>query len=232
MANVNLFSGGTAVFKPLFCNDDVREWTPPVNGVEVDYTPPYNSHMAGHFAQGFYTFGFPVVPNLNNYAGHHWMQTALKKVSAVNDRIRLFWVPMRSYVTHMHFEVTRIDTTLSTVQVQVSAERCTWDAEAEDWVWAANAAFDTDVASLGTFGLGATQTVMSKMTALPSSFTTGVPSTFGLNIDQGDGSYGVVVVGLKITAGSSAQLKALWKGDFCAYLSAKVEAFGCPVQAG
>lgn len=141
MANVNLFRGGTPDFKPMFCKGSYAEWQPPFDAHHYKDTPPFDAHADAAHGQGYLNLQFPLVPNLADNWSHHWMQTALKNLSAVNDCIYLAWVPTRSFVLSQYIEVTAVDPLLSGVYFKPVAARVSWNFTTNQFDWATNAAY-------------------------------------------------------------------------------------------
>ena len=149
MANINMFRGGTPDFKGWFCRGDWPEFKPPFSAPHAAFTPPSDSHADAAYGQGYLNLHFPLVPNLADTYGHKWMRTALKKVSAVGDTIMLNWVPLRSWVEAIHFEVTTTDKNLEGVYIKPCAMRVSWDFATDDWKYEENADFDTALTNNG-----------------------------------------------------------------------------------
>jgi hypothetical protein len=260
MSNVNLFRGATPDFKAFYCNGEYGQFRPPFSATHAAQTPPFDSHFCGAWGLGYFTPGFPLVPNLGNTRAHQWMKNALADVKAVGDKIRLIWVPLRSYVTSVYFEVTETDKALDGVVVSLFADRVKYNAATDDFVYTTDTGVAADLAGANfpTFTLGTTG-VYAKygIARLPESkivFTTvmvdggsgntpdtqviqtvsgpvsRVPSTFGVNI-PGDTYEGGVVFGIQITAASNpANIANLQEFNGAAYLSLKLESFESPAQ--
>lgn len=246
MANVNMFRGGTADFKGWFCDGQYAEFMPPFDAPHMDYTPPFDSHADAAQGQGYLNLPFPLVPRLNDTYGHHWQSTALRKLGAVNDIIRLAWVPLRSWIEGLYVEVTKFDANLDGVYVVPTAERVAWNFTTKEWDYTPNADFDADVTNYGSttqlpLGTPAPGDKPYFMARFPQNGTT-LPATFGHNIvardPQGvptgglDNYFGAVMLGLKIVAGSTNQIENIWRSDFALYFSSKLLAFESPTQMG
>lgn len=149
MATVNLFRGGTPDFKPAFCKGDWAEWMPPFNAHHYKDTPPFDSHADAAHGQGFLNLQFPLIPNLAGNWSHHWMQTALKNLSAVGDRIYLAWVPLRSFVLSQYIEVSAVDPLLSGVYFKPVAARVSWNFTTQQWEWKDNTTYSAAVTASG-----------------------------------------------------------------------------------
>ena len=150
MANVNIFRGGSPVFRGIHGSQDFPEWQAPFDAPHFDYTPPFDSHADGVHGQGYLNLMFPLVPRLAGGTGHDWMTKALRGLSAKNDIIRLAWVPLRSYVESMYIEVTKVDPQLKGVYVVPVAERVVWNFATNEVEYKPNTAFDSDVAAYGS----------------------------------------------------------------------------------
>lgn len=257
MANVNLFRGGTPDYKPMFCKGEFAQWGPPFTAQHLDDTPPYDSQADAAQGQGYLTLQFPLIPNLwGNYA-HHWMQTALKGITKVNDIMWLNWVPLRSFAIAQHIEVNKVDPILKGVTVKPVASRVSWDFDAEDWKWVTNTEYAAKVADAGVteIALGEFSTTYQQyafINLMPAGATRGtgenatteppIPCTFGHNIvrydEDGvptgglDNYYGGVVLGLQIVRGSEKAIAQLHKANFALYSSTKIVQFTCGTQIG
>lgn len=234
MADVSLFRGGTADFKGWFRRGDYAEFQPPFNAPQMASTPPYNSHADAAYGQGYLNLHFPLVPHIEDTTAHGWMGEALKKLSAVGDCIYTNWVPLRSVVTHMHWEVTRWDESLENLAVVPTAARMVYDFDTGEFSLSANAAFDTMIVSnnIGGFNLDAPGDTGRYAVAINDDPL----CTFGHSIAKLDsttmqptggldGYFGAVVIGYKITSGTDEAIANMWKGNFALYSSFKCLAF-------
>lgn len=246
MANVNIFRGGSPVFRGIHGSQDFPEWQAPFDAPHFDYTPPFDSHADGVHGQGYLNLMFPLVPRLAGGTGHDWMTKALRGLSAKNDIIRLAWVPLRSYVESMYIEVTKVDPQLKGVYVVPVAERVVWNFATNEVEYKPNTAFDSDVTTYGSttkIPLGSIESGDSPyfMARFPAADST-APSTFGHNLvkydESGkateglDESFGAVMLGLKISEGDNEKIANLFLSDFALYFTAKVFAFECSSQIG
>lgn len=256
MASVNLFRGGTPEFRPAFCCGDYPAWKPPFDATHLEGTPPYDSHADGAREQGFLTLSFPFVPVLLDTDAHRWMQEPLKGLKAVNDIVRLIWIPTRGYVDSLHIELTKYDTRLDGVYVTPVVQRAVWNFSSETFSYNNNTLFDSAMASyanatklpLGTpaaaSGSGASATPADS-TYIVARFpqTDSNPTwSFGHNIAKynaqgeptggADQWFGANVLGLKITAGAASKIAEIYRGTFELWISMKFLAFECPTFTG
>lgn len=149
MATVSMFRGGSPDFKGWFCAGDWSQFKPPFDAPHLDATPPYDSHADAAYGQGYLNLHFPLVPNLGDTYGHKWMQSALQGLANVNDIILTNWVPLRSYVEAIHYEVVTTDKLLDGVYIKPIAQRVSWDFATNDWKYEDNAEFDAAVTAAG-----------------------------------------------------------------------------------
>lgn len=257
MANVLIARGGESDYKGWMCDGQWAEYGPSYNTPQLDYTPPFNSHADGAHGQGYLNLHFPLVPNLNGTSGHHWMQNALKGLSAVNDILFTNWVPTRSYVSSIYFEVSKTDPMLDGVYVKPVAYRVSYDFTTQDWKYAAISDFATEMTNAGIteFPLGTPQegeegepdgegtpTDALYGIAILNTDSTKKPSTFGHNIVKRDSTgtpiggvddyFGTVLLGLQITKGDASKIASIWKSNIAFYLSAKLHTFEGSTQIG
>ena len=256
MANIVLYRGGTPVFRPAFCCGDYAQFMPPFDTPHFPGTPPYDSHADGAREQGFLNLSFPFGPNLLDTTAHRWMIPPLEKLSAVGDIIQWAWVPLRGYIDSLHMELTRYDTNLDGVYVQPVAQRAKWNFTTNEWEYTESTAFANDIAQyanttklcLGTpaeasgSGDDATPADSPYLFARFPQTGTDLPSTFGHNLVKRDASgkptgglddyFGAIVLGLKITAGAPAKIKAIAQGKFELWMCAKFLAFECNTFTG
>lgn len=246
MASINLFRGGTPIFRPSFCCGDYPAWQMPVDAEHRPGTPPYDSHADGVRGQGWLNLSYPLCPNLLETSTHRWMHHALKQLASVGDVIRLIWVPTRSYVEALHMELTRYDKLLDGLKVTPVVERATWDFTAQEWAYQSNDKFSQELASFSnnqTINLGTPED--SDIPYIFARFpqTSGdMPWSFAHNIVKFDDKnqpvggidqyYGANVFGLKITEGSTDAIKEIWRANFELWVDMKLIAFECPGFTG
>lgn len=241
MASINLFRGGTPVFRPSFCCGDYPAWQMPIDAEHRPGTPPYDSHADGVRGQGWLNLSYPFCPNLLETTTHRWMHHALKQLKTADDIIRLIWVPNRCYVDSLHIELTKYDKLLDGVKVKPVVERATWDFDEEKWVYTANDVFDQELASysnndtilLGTPSEDDIPYIFARFPATAGA----MPWSFSHNIlkydeDQKpvggiDASYGANVFGLKITEGEDSAIADIWRANFELWIDLKLIAFEC-----
>lgn len=239
--NVNLYRGGTPEFRPAFCCGDYAEFKPPFIPPHIPGTPPYDSHADAARGQGFLNLSFPFVPQLLDTQAHRWMWPALQQLSAVNDTVRLFWVPFRGYLESFHMELTRFDAALDGVYVAPVAERCTFNFTTNEYEYADEQRFEQDIASygnatrvcLGTPGADEPPYIFARFPQVGAD----LPATFGHNIVKRDANgeptgglddaYGAVIIGLRIVAGDPEKIKELWRGRFELWVTSKFIGFEC-----
>ena len=237
---INLYRGGTPDFKGWFRRGDYPEFTPPFGLPPMPSTPPYNSHADAAHGQGYLNLQFPLVPRIEETTAHGWMWNALKQVSEVGDRIYTNWVPMRSILTDLHWEVTRTDKELDGVYLRPVAARAVWNFDTNEWDYTDNTAYASMLTSnsVSQFPLG---TVQAGDSVWAYAHNTTPLCTFGHDIpkfgpdgkptEEGyDEYFGAVVLGYEVAEGSPEKLKALWRGNFALYFSAKLHAFECSIQ--
>lgn len=237
---INLYRGGTPDFKGWFRRGDYAEFTPPFGTAPMPSTPPYNSHADAAFGQGYLNLQFPLVPRIEDTTAHGWMWNALKQLSDVGDRIYTNWVPLRSIVTDLHWELTRTDKELEGVYLRPVAARVTYDFSTEEWVYTDNTAYSAMLTSnnVSQFPLG---TVQDGDLVWAYAHNTTPLCTFGHDIlkldsdgkptEEGyDEYFGGVVLGYEVAEGSTEKIANLWKSTFALYFSAKLHAFECGIQ--
>lgn len=245
MANTTMFRGFTADFKPMFCRGDWPEYGPPFSAPHYHATPPYDSHACGAYNQGYFTLGFPLVPNLQDNDAHKWMREALANVKAVGDILRLIAVPLRHYVTFQHIEVVCGDEICNGLYLKPVAERASWDIAKSEWVWEVNADYTAAVTASGVGQLPcgkiqASDEQYAFINLLPAAGKK--PCTFGHNMVKYDTNgvptegldeyYGAVVLGLQVAEGSATAIENLKLSNTAIYMSIKLEAFECQTQIG
>lgn len=235
MTEVNLYRGGTPDFKGWFERGDFAEFHPPFSAPHMPSTPPYNSQADAAYGQGWLTLSFPLVPHIQDTTAHFWMSEGLKHLSAVGDRIWTNWVPLRSIVHIMHWEVTRTDPDLTGVYLRPIAVRMKYNFDTKAW----EATDNTEYAAMLTtnnvsqFPLGTpaeddqlwafannTTPLCTFGHNLTKLDTSGVPTTEPL-----DDQYGAVLLGYEISEGSPEAIAKIWRGNFALYSSFKLEAF-------
>lgn len=241
MANISLYRGGTAEFRPAWCCGDYPEFKPPFDTPHFAGTPPFDSHADAARGQGYLNLMFPLVPNLLDTTAHRWMHVPLQKLSAVDDIIQWAWVPHRGYVDSLYMELTRFDTALDGVYVQPVAQRAVWNFTTSEWEFPDNTQFDTDISTaanvtrlpLGTPASGDKPYLVAKF----APGADGMYSTFGHNLVERNAAgepvggldeyYGATVLGLKIVAGDADKIKLLWRSKFELWMCAKFIAYEC-----
>jgi hypothetical protein len=246
MAEIFMFRGGTPDFKAYHCEGDYARYMEPVDGPRMDATPPFNSHACGAFGQGWLNLHYPLVPNLFDTDAHKFMQDMLKEVKGVGDLLLTNWVPTRSYVDSIYFEVTKTDSLLDGVYITPVAVRGAWDftENKTKYTEIAEHAAELQAAGITQFPLGTPKEgdVIYGMAKLNSDFTK-LPPTFGHNIAKRDANteqptgpydpaFGTVFLAYKITAGSTEAIKNIWKSNIEVYMSAKLVAFDGSSQIG
>lgn len=243
MASVNLSRGGTPDFKGWFCEGQFAEFNPPYDAPNMPGTPPWDSHADAAYGQGYLNLHFPLVPNLEDTRAHAWMQHGLRKVKSVGDIIWTNWVPMWSYVDSLAVVVKTTDALLDGVTVTPTASRIAWDFATEEWVETPVTAF-TDAmtaANMGPFVLGTPGTT-DKLYGVARLGDSAMSATFGHPLVKRDATgkatgpldaqFGVVRLGLKISAGDTDRISAIWRSSIAVYLSAKLLAFEGASQVG
>lgn len=237
---INLYRGGTPDFKGWFRRGDYAEFTPPFGTPPMPSTPPYDSHADAAYGQGYLNLQFPLIPRIEETTAHGWMWNALKQLSEVGDRIYTNWVPMRSIVTDLHWEVTRTDKELDGVYLRPVAARARWNFDTNEWDYIDNTAYASMLTSnsVSQFPLG---TVQDGDAVYGYAHNINPLCTFGHNIFKRDSSgaptqegydefFGAVVLGYEVAEGSTEKLKNLWRSNFALYFSAKLHAFECGIQ--
>lgn len=243
MASVNLFRGGTPVFRAYHCEQDFAEWQPPISSPRLRGTPPFNSHADGAHGQGYLNLDFPLVPNLDDTEAHRWMCKALANVSAVGDIIRIAWVPERSYLESVYLELADPDPSLAGVAVALVAERIRVNFATHEFYFGEDPNFTT---AMGTANVS--QLDLGDTTQTPymlNFFETKEQklATFGHNIVRRnastgaptagwDAQFGSVCLGLKIVSGTAEKIALIPRGLFSLYFSAKVKTFEGRTQIG
>ncbi len=253
-AQLILARGGRPVFKPIMCAGDWPEYTPPYTLPAMPNTPPFNSHADGAYGQGYLNLHFPLVPDLGGSDGHVWMQEALKGVTAVGDIILTNWVPSRSFISSLYFEVTRTDKMLDGVYIKPIARRvkpvlagrkpaeCCSDVM--EFTLDPVTDFDTDMATAGIskFPLGtpADDDALYGLAVMATDPAV-KPSTFGHNIlrkkadnsvEPLDDYFGEVLIGYEVVEGDPEKIASIWRSNIAVYLSAKLMAFEGASQIG
>lgn len=235
MADVSLFRGGTADFKGWFRRGDYAEFTPPFNAPHMASTPPYNSHADAAYGQGYLNLHFPLVPHLEETTAHEWMWNALKKLSAVGDKIYTNWIPSRAYVDALHWELVKVDEELTGVYIKPCAVRVKFNFTTNEFEYEDNTDYDTMLTTAGI-----TQFPLGKIQAGDAQYAfvenTNKKCTFGHNMVKYDATtgkpteglddyYGCVVLGYEITEGDPEKIAKICTGNFALYFSAKLLAF-------
>lgn len=237
--------GGYADFKALFCNGAWPEYGPPFSTPHQEGTPPFDSHAYGVYGQGYLNLSFPLIPNLSGTQGHRWMQDALRPLKGVDDTIYTTYIPLRSYLTSIYYEVTMTDETLDGVYITPVAARMKYDFTVNDFVKEPLPDFTNELTAFGIekFPLG-TPAAGDKLYGIAMlSQTAGVtPCTFGHNIvtrdktgaptGGADNFFGAVLLGYKIAEGDPAKIATIWRSNIAVYMAAKLSAFECPTQIG
>ena len=239
MASVNIARGGTPDFKGWFERGDYAEFTPPFGLPPMPSTPPYNSHADAAHGQGFLNLQFPLIPRIEDTTAHAWMWSALKKHAAVGARIYTNWVPLRSIVTDLHWEVTRVDKELEGVYVRPCAARVVYNFDTKEWEYNDNTDYTAMLTtnSVGQFPLG---TVQEGDTLWAIAHNSTPLCTFGHDIPKfgSDGAptegyddyFGAVMLGYEIAEGAPEKIAEIWHGNFAIYFSGKLHAFECGIQ--
>lgn len=243
MANVNLARGGTPDFKGYFCEGQFSEFNPPYDAPNMPGTPLWDSHADAAYGQGYLNLHFPLVPNLADTRAHAWMQSALKKITALNDVIFTNWVPMWSFLDAYCITVKTTDKNLDGVYVTPVAYRVAWNFTTEEWTWTPVTAFADAMTAAGLtqFPLGTAQGG-DKVYGIMRFGDTAIPSTFGHPLVTRDASgkatgpldanFGAVVIGLQVTTGDAAKITNIWRSNIAVYTSAKLLAFEGSAQVG
>lgn len=237
--------GGAADFKGWFCEGDWPEYGPPFSTPSVSGTPPYNSHAYGVYGQGYLNLHFPLVPDLCGTLAHQWMQNALKDIRLVDDVFITNFIPMRSYLTAIHYEVSATDPALDGVYITPIAVRAKYDFTTQDYTYTEIADFTNELAAYGVekFPLGTPVGGDKRYgVALLSQTPNVTPCTFGHNLvtrDAGgmptggvDNFYGAVLLGYKFTEGDPAKIANVWRSKIAVYMSAKLASFEGSSQVG
>lgn len=237
--------GGNPDFKGWFCEGDWPEYGPPFSTPSMDSTPPYNSHADGAYEQGFLTLQFPLIPDLRGTLAHQWMQNALKDIKAVDDVFITNFIPLRSYLTAIHYEVTRTDPALDGVYITPVAYRAKYDFAAREYTFAEIAEFTNELTAYGIekFPLGTPAGGDKRYgVAMLSQTPNATPSTFGHNIVARDASgkptggvdnyYGAVLLGYKFSEGDPGKIASVWRSSIAVYMSAKLMSFEAAMQIG
>lgn len=247
MSNVYMMRGGDADFKGWMCDGQFQEYAAPFSAPQFDHTPPFNTHADGAYGQGYLNLHYPLVPNLMDTTAHHFMQTALRKLSQVGDILFLNWVPTRSFVKALWWEVRATDSLLDGVYVKPCAFRFAPDIPNNPDVIKETRItdFDTEVAGFGVdkFPLG-TPVGGDKLYGFAQLALdpAKLPTTLGHNLVARDNTgkitgpfdeyYGIVHLGLEVVEGDPDQIASIWKSNIALYASAKLLAFECPTQIG
>lgn len=247
MADVYLMRGGDPDFKGWMCEGQFQEYTAPLHAPQYDHTPPFNTHADGAYGQGYLNLHYPLVPNLMDTTAHRFMQTALKPLSKVGDIAYLNWVPTRSFVKAMWWEVRQGDKLLNGVYVKPCAFRFAPDFPTDPTSVKRTriTAFDDELAAAGIekFPLGvpgdADQLYGFVQLAMDPAAK---PSTLGHNLVKRDAAgkitgpyddyFGIVHLGLEVVEGDPEQIASIWKSNVALYVAAKLLAFECPTQIG
>lgn len=252
MATVDLYRGGTPVFRPSFCCGDYPAWKPPFDATHLEGTPPYDSHADGARGQGYLNLSYPFVPVLLDTDAHRWMREPLKALSNTGDIIRLLWIPTRGYVESMHIELTKYDTRLDGVYVQPIVQRAVWNFSSETFSYTNNTLFDSALASFGNatkLPLGkpaeATNSTPADPTYIFARFPqqdSNPPWSFGHNIAKynaqgeptggADQWFGANIFGLKISAGTKAKIQEIYRSTFEMWICLKFIGFECQTFTG
>lgn len=234
MVEVNLFRGGTPEFKGWFERGDYAEFKPPFSAPQMPSTPPYNSQADAAFGQGWLTLSFPLIPRVQDTTAHFWMSEGLKHLSSVGDRIYTNWVPMRSIVHILHWEVTRWDSELEGVYLRPIAVRVKFNHDTKEWEYEDNSDYSAMLTSnsvtqfpLGTPADGDTLWAFANNTTPLCTFGHNLlkVSSGSVTTEPMDDYYGAVLLGYEIAEGSDEKIANIWRGNFALYSSFKIEAF-------
>lgn len=236
MANtVALYRGGSPDFKGWFRRGDWPEFTPPFGTPPMPATPPYNSHADAAHGQGYLNLHFPLVPRLADTTAHFWMGEALKGLSAVGDKIYTNWIPQRSFVKFLQWELCATDAALDGVYVKPIADRVFFNFDSKQWEYETNTKYETMLnnASVTQFPLGTPADDDARYFAVEN---TDIMCTYGHDIpkldpDTGaptegwDEYFGSVLLGYEITEGDPEKIALIYKSNFALYFSCKCFTF-------
>lgn len=246
MADIIMARGGQPDFKGWMCDGQWQEYGPPYSAPHMEATPPFNSHADAAFEQGFLNLHFPLVPHLGDTEAHRWMVSALKNVKKVGDRFFTNWVPTRSYLDSVYYEVTQCDPMLTGVYLTPVAARIMPDFDKPgEWKTEIIEAFADEIAAAGIskFPLGTPEEEdllygMARLGLDPEK----KPCTFGHNIVKRDSKgkptgpfdeyFGTVLLGFEVTDGTPDKIALLHRGHFALYFSSKLMAFEGSSQVG
>lgn len=243
MAIINMSRGGSADFKGWHCDGQWSEYGPPYDAPHMEHTPPFNSHADAAYGQGWLNLHYPLVPMLADNDAHQTMRNALREVVNDGDIILTNWVPTRSYVSDIYYEVTKTDKDLAGVYLTPVAYRVSYDFATRKFAYAAVPEFAADMAAnnITRFPVG-TPAGGDSMYGYAHLVQAGqVPSTFGHNIMTRDTTgkptggvdarFGTVLLGYQIN-GDDDKIASMWRGLFAVYMSAKLVAFEGASQVG
>ena len=245
--NIDLVRGGAPVFRPAFCCGAYPKHEPICNIPHFPGTPPFDTHADGAHGQGYLNLMYPFVPNLLETDAHRWMQAPLQNLSAVNDVIRLIWVPTYSYVDSLIISLTKYDTALNGVYLQPVSERYWWNPSTKACEYKANDLFTeafSNYANATKICLGKPAAASGDTPADSSYIHCRFPQTdsiqnwaFGHDLykfnDQGeptgpeDEYTGMAVFGLKIVSGDASKIKNIWRSNFELWINLKVLCHEC-----
>lgn len=245
MADIIMARGGQPDFKGWMCDGQWQEYGPPYSGPHMDATPPFNSHADAAHEQGFLNLHFPLVPHLGDTEAHRWMVSALKGLTKVGDRIFTNWVPLRSYLDSVYYEVTRTDPLLDGVYLTPVAARISPDFKTGEWKTEIIDDFAAELAAAGVskLPLGTPQENdlvygMARLSLDPAR----KPCTFGHNIPLYDNLgkavgpfdeyFGTVLLGFEVEEGTPEKIARIHRGHFSLYFSSKLMAFEGSSQVG
>lgn len=245
---INLARGGMPDFKGWFCDGQSAEFNPPYDAPHAPFTPPFDSHADAAMGQGYLNLQFPLVPNLNDTVGHRWMQNLLRDVKSVGDVFLTNWIPQRSYLDSIYYEVTMTDKNLVGVYLKPVAKRCVWNFDSEEWEFKDIDEFTTLLDGvgitefpIGTPADGDSLYGMARLLGMECPCTS-MPCTFGHNIMKRDDTgkpiagydeyFGTVMLGFEVTKGDAGKIANMWKSTFALYTSAKMLAFEGSTQIG
>ncbi len=239
--SINLIRGGEPVFRPAFCCGAYPQYNPISDITHFPGTPPFDTHAEAAHGQGYLNLMYPFVPNLLDTDAHRWMQTPLQQLKAVNDTIRLIWVPTYSYVDSLMISLTKADTALNGVYVQPYSERYWWNPATNKNEYKENPLFDE---AFNTY-TNAEKICLGEAAADDSSYIhcrfPQKDSTqnwaFGHDLYKYNASgdptgpadeyTGMVVFGLKIVSGDASKIKNLWHSNFELWINLKTFCHEC-----
>jgi hypothetical protein len=135
MADVPLFVGGTAEFKPVHCQGDPQIWTAPFGNKRFRGTPIANAKYDGCAPRADFVASEPLFPSVLQRQFNN-----LKHFKpAVGDMLQLIVVPTNHYLFGVRFDVGDVDPNMAGATVAITGVRRRVDPTDPD-----NAYIDTE----------------------------------------------------------------------------------------